>query len=289
MKTLCSDIIRIYKKAPLKISIIWLMDLLESLIMVVNPYIIGICIDDIAKQNYSWLIVLICLDILLGILSTINKWLDTRVYSRIIEEEANSYYSNIFSTNATDSLINSRLNLISCIPNFLETNIIHLLNMILGIIFSLFYLYYKSKMIVFVAAICISILIPIITYNFQAEITQNYKNYKTLDEKRVVCISSRNLKVFKKFINKILRIEVSNSDLDSKIYIYTYFLQTALLIIAIISIVNTKGFTIGLLLSTVTYVEMLNDYTSEINYAIILIKDLIETSERLKNFEFEYH
>lgn len=92
MRFLISEIFRVYKKAPLQISVVWFMDLIESLIIVINPYIIGRCIDDLLQQKYTWLGIWIGLQIIFGISTTANKCLDTRIYSRIVSEESNSYY-----------------------------------------------------------------------------------------------------------------------------------------------------------------------------------------------------
>ena len=180
MRLLVSEIFRVYKKAPLRILSIWLMDLFEALIIVANPYVIGKCIDGLLQQDIVWLIVLVVLEVLFGISRTLNKLLDTRVYSRIDKEESISYYSWTSSTGAVDSLINARLDLVNDIPNFLEMNLFQILNMILGIIISLIFLYSESKICVFWAAISTVIFIPWITYPFQSKITYNYQEYKTL-------------------------------------------------------------------------------------------------------------
>lgn len=282
MRHLVSEIFRVYKKAPLKILSIWFMDLFEALIIVANPYVIGKCIDGLLQQDIVWLIVLIALEVLFGISRTLNKLLDTRVYSRIVKEESISYYSRISGTSADDSLINARLDLVNDIPNFLEINLFQILNMILGIIISLIFLYSESKTCVFWVAIITVILIPTFTYPFQSRIIYNNKKYKILDEKRVDAISSRNIKVYSDFIHRILDIGVQNSDLDARIFILTHLLQTVLLVVAILSIFSTENFTAGLLFSTITYVDMLNSYTVEVSDNIILLKDLKETAERLK-------
>ena len=282
MRLLVSEIFRVYKKAPLQILSIWLMDLFEALIIVANPYVIGKCIDGLLQQDTVWLIILVVLEVLFGISRALNKLLDTRVYSQIIEEESIAYYSRISGTSAADSLISARLNLVNDIPNFLEINIFQILNMILGIIISLVFLYSESKTCVFWLATRTVIFIPWGTHKFQSQITDNYKKYKTLDEKRVDVISSRNIKEYSNFIHGILAIVVQNSDLDARVFILTHLLQTALLIAAIWSIFSADTFTAGLLFSTITYVEMLNSHTVEVNDNIILLKDLKETAERLK-------
>lgn len=281
MRRLVSEIFRVCERDPLKILSIWLMDLFEAAIIVVNPYVIGKCIDGLLQQDIAWLIILIALEVLFGISRALNKLLDTRVYNRIIEEESISYYSHISGTSAADSLISARLDLVNDIPNFLEINVFQIFNMFLGIISALIFLYTESGTCAFWAAIGTIILIPWITYPLQSKITYNCKKYKTLDEKRVDAISSRNIKVYSDFVHRILDIGVQNSDLDARIFILTHLLHIGLLVTAIWSIFSAENFTAGLLFSTINYVEMLNSHTAEVNDNIILLRDLKETVERL--------
>ena len=253
MRLLVSEIFRVYTKAPLQILSIWLMDLFEALIIVANPYVIGKCIDGLLQQDIVWLIVLIMLEVLFGISRALNKLLDTRVYSRIVEEESISYYSRISGTDVADSLISARLDLVNDIPNFLEVNIFQILNVLLGIISALIFLYFESETCVFWAAISTVVFIPWITYPFQTQIACNWKAYKTLDEKRIDAISTRNVKTYSDFINGILDIGVQNSDLDARIFILTHLLHIGLLVTAIWSIFNAGNFTAGLLFATINY------------------------------------
>lgn len=156
MKILFSEIFRVYKKEPVKISFIWFLDILESLILISNPYIIGHCIDGLLEKNFFWFIVLIVTEIVFWLSRTANKFFDTRLYSRIIEEESNAYYSKMIKTEADSSLIAARLDLVDEIPNFLEIDLFQILNMIGGIVVSLTFLYFNSTMLVFLSAIAIS-------------------------------------------------------------------------------------------------------------------------------------
>lgn len=284
MKFLISEIFRVYKNAPLQISAIWLMDLIESLIIVANPYIIGRCIDDLLQQKYTWLGIWIGLQIILGISTTANKCLDTRIYSRIVSEENNSYYAYICKTEADNSLINARLSLVDDIPNFLEANVFQIFSTVLGIVVSLFFLYHESRIFIFVLALIFSLIIPIITYPHQLKIACNYEKAKWLEEERISIISSRNPKVYKNFIQRILNIQIHNSDSESVIFIITHLLQTILLVVSVFSIVSITNFTSGLLVSTITYVDMLNTYVSDVSEHIITLKNLKETVHRLKDF-----
>ena len=120
MKILFSEIFRVYKKAPIKITFIWFLDVLESLIAISDPYIIGNCIDGLLKGNPFWLVILIITTMVFWLSRTANNFFDTRIYSHILEDESYCYYSKMIQTDADSSLISSRLDLVDNIPNFLE-------------------------------------------------------------------------------------------------------------------------------------------------------------------------
>ena len=276
------EIFRVYKKAPFKITFIWILDILESLIIISDPYVIGKCIDGLSKKNFFWFAVLIAINVIFWLSRTANKFGDTRIYSHIVEDESCNYYARMIKADADCSLISARLDLVDDIPNFLEIDFFDILNMVGGIAVSLFFLYCNSTLLVFSLAAVSIIFIPAATYRFQKETVKNNRKYKDLDEERMKVIESRNKEVYGKYIRNILGIGISNSDLDTKIFFVAYFLQMILLFSSIISITHTGNFTSGLLFSTVTYVEMLNGYVSDINENLILLHDLKETITRLK-------
>ena len=282
MRFLFKEIFRVYKKAPFKITFIWILDILESLIIISDPYVIGKCIDGLSKKNFFWFAVLIAINVIFWLSRTANKFGDTRIYSHIVEDESCNYYARMIKADADCSLISARLDLVDDIPNFLEIDFFDILNMVGGIAVSLFFLYCNSTLLVFSLAAVSIIFIPAATYRFQKETVKNNRKYKDLDEERMKVIESRNKEVYGKYIRNILGIGISNSDLDTKIFFVAYFLQMILLFSSIISITHTGNFTSGLLFSTVTYVEMLNGYVSDINENLILLHDLKETITRLK-------
>lgn len=282
MKILLIEIFHVYKKAPVKITLIWFLDVLESLVIISNPYIIGNCIDGLLKKDFFWLGILLTTEILFWLSRTVNKYFDTRIYSRIIEEESYTYYSKMIKTDADDSLINARLDLVDKIPNFLEIEFFQIINMMGGIAISLIFLYFYSTLWILLLAIVISTLIPITTYRFQKRIVKNNEQYKNIEEERIIHIASRNQLIFGRYIKNILNVSISNSDLDTKIFFVTNFLQMLLLFSSILSIAYMNNFTSGLLFSTITYVEMLNGYVGDINYNLIVLGDLKETAFRLK-------
>ena len=168
----------------------------------------------------------------------------------------------------------ARLDRVDDIPNFFEIDFFQILNVIGGIIVSLIFLYFNSTLLVLSLALLSIVLIPLATYRLQKEIVNNNKKYKNLEEERMKNISSRD--------KKALNIGILNSDLDTKIFFVTNFLQMILLFFSILSITQINRFISGLLFSTVTYIGMLNGYVSDINEYLISLQDLKETVYRLK-------
>lgn len=282
MKKVLAEVYRIFRKAPFYISIILLMDIVGAIIWAFNPYIIGACIDDLLEHKYFWLCIFIALQLFLIALRTADKFLDTRIYSRIVEEESTAYYEKIIRTDADESKISSLLDRVDDVPNFLEINLFDFLSMAGGIIFSLIFIFSAAGLFVFLLAFAVSIIVPFATYRFQKDIALNNEERKNIDETRVSIIASRKIERYKRYIKKALSLDITNSDLDAKTYLITDLLQTMLLVIAIISTIHAGNYTSGQLFSTITYVMMLNDYVGEINEAIIVVKDLKDTVSRLE-------
>ena len=101
--------------------------------------------------------------------------------------------------------------------------------MIGGIVVSLIYIYIHSTLLIFSFALIVSTLIPIITYGYQKKIVNNNEHYKNLEEERMNKISSRDQLIYAQYIKSILRIGISNSDLDTRIFFATNFFQMLLL------------------------------------------------------------
>ena len=283
MGKMLTEVYRIFKKAPLHISIILLMDMTGAILLAFNPYVIGVCIDDLLERKYCWLCIFIALQLILIALYTADKFLDTRIYNKIVEEESAAYYERIIQTDADGSKISSLLDLVDDIPHFLEVDLFNFLSMAGGIIFSLIFIFVASGLLVFMLAISVSIIVPLATYRFQKDIALNNKDRKSIDESRVNIIASRKIERYRNHIRKVLLLDITNSDLDAKIYLITELFQTILLVIAIFSTIYVGNYTSGQLFSIITYVMMLNGYVGEINETIIVVKDLQDTVLRLES------
>ncbi len=285
MKELILKLRDIFKKSPRGIMAVLAMDIAEIVLLSLNPFIIGSCIDGFFEHSYFWFNTLIVLQFLLVAVRAINKILDTRVYERIIEAESNDYYMEKIKTGASDSQISSRLNLVDEIISFFEVDLVQIIDMFGEIVFSLIYIFTASGLLLFFSAIAVSTLVYIFTKRYHTKIASNNVQLQDHDETREEVISSRNEHRFRGFTRTVLNLRISSSDLDSKAYLRTDVLQSAFLIFAIILTVNMGNYTSGQLFSIITYIMMLNERVCEINEVRVKVYDLIDSVTRLERNE----
>lgn len=259
------------------------LDIAEIALLSSIPFALGLCIDGLFDHNYSRFYAMTILQFMLIIVRFFNKVFDTRVYERIIESESNSYYENAIQTNSDDSQISSRLNLVDEIPRFFEIELIQIIDMFGGIIFSLVYIFVfiNSALSLFLVTIATSALVYIFTLKFHKEIATNNVRLQDHDETKEKIILSRNEQRFKRFTRDILNLRIKNSDLEAKSYLVTDILQAGLLIFVMWFTIYMGNYTSGQLFSIITYIMMLNERVCEINEIRVRKYDLMDSVSRL--------
>ena len=243
------------------------------------------CVLGCFENNYFWFYILIVLQFLFIAVRVTNKRLDTKIYEQIIEAESNTYYREKIQTNASDSQISSRLNLVSELVSFFEFDLVQIINMFSGIAVSLSYILASSGLLPFFSAIAVSLLVYIVTKKYHRHIADNNVKFQDHDEIREEVISSRDEQRFSYFAKTILNLRKSISDLDAKAYLWTDVFQSIFLIFAIVFTVRMGNYTSGQLFSIITYIMMLNGSVSEINEVRTRVYDLIDSVARLERNE----
>lgn len=288
MKAMQAELKRIFKKNPVGIIFVLTLDIAEIVCLSLNPLVIGLCIDGFFERSYFWLYALILLQLLLIVVRTINKLSDNRVYEPIIEEERNSYYERGIAANINESELSSRLDLVVRIPEFFENGLVEILDMLGGIIFSLFSLFISAATPLLVAAVIISILIFAFTHRFHREIVQNNKRLQDSDEKREGIILTKESVRYRLFSAQQRKFRIRNSDLETKVYLLTDILQAILLIFAVIYALHFGDYTSGEVFTIITYIIMLNESVCTFNEVIIEIADLEDVVIRLREDRNEF-
>lgn len=270
-----------FQKNPKGILAVLVLDILEIAFLSSNPLVIGLCIDSFFEQDYLWLCVLIILQVAFILVRVTNKVLDTRVYEKIIEDKSNTYYEKALRTNTSNSKITSRLDLVIQVSSFFDGCLVQLIDIAVGTLFSLGYLFCMTEWPLFLTVLLTSILVLVCTQRFRRQIIRNNKQFQDMDEEKADVISSRKKVRYRMFAKRNRNLQVLHSDLEAKSYLIIDVMQAGLLIFAIMYLFYVGSYSSGQVFSIVTYVIMLNENICAFNEIIIEIAGLIDSVIRL--------
>lgn len=270
-----------FQKNPKGILAVLVLDILEIAFLSSNPLVIGLCIDSFFEQDYLWLCVLIILQVAFILVRVTNKVLDTRVYEKIIEDKSNIYYEKALRTNTSNSKITSRLDLVIQVSSFFDGCLVQLIDIAVGTLFSLGYLFCMTEWPLFLTVLLTSILVLVCTQRFRRQIIRNNKQLQDMDEEKADVISSRKKVRYRMFAKRNRNLQVLHSDLEAKSYLIIDVMQAGLLIFAIMYLFYVGSYSSGQVFSIVTYVIMLNENICVFNEIIIEIAGLIDSVIRL--------
>ena len=281
MRVLAVELRQMFQKNPKGILAVLVLDILEIAFLSSNPLVIGLCIDSFFEQDYLWLCVLIILQVAFILVRVTNKVLDTRVYEKIIEDKSNIYYEKALRTNTSNSKITSRLDLVIQVSSFFDGCLVQLIDIAVGTLFSLGYLFCMTEWPLFLTVLLTSILVLVCTQRFRRQIIRNNKQFQDMDEEKADVISSRKKVRYRMFAKRNRNLQVLHSDLEAKSYLIIDVMQAGLLIFAIMYLFYVGSYSSGQVFSIVTYVIMLNENICAFNEIIIEIAGLIDSVIRL--------
>lgn len=259
MRVLAVELRQMFQKNPKGILAVLMLDILEIAFLSSNPLVIGLCIDSFFEQDYLWLCVLIILQVAFILVRVTNKVLDTRVYEKIIEDKSNIYYEKALRTNTSNSKITSRLDLVIQVSSFFDGCLVQLIDIAVGTLFSLGYLFCMTEWPLFLTVLLTSILVLVCTQRFRRQIIRNNKQLQDMDEEKADVISSRKKVRYRMFAKRNRNLQVLHSDLEAKSYLIIDVMQAGLLIFAIMYLFYVGSYSSGQVFSIVTYVIMLNE------------------------------
>lgn len=281
MRVLAVELRQMFQKNPKGILAVLVLDILEIAFLSSNPLVIGLCIDSFFEQDYLWLCVLIILQVAFILVRVTNKVLDTRVYEKIIEDKSNTYYEKALRTNTSNSKITSRLDLVIQVSSFFDGCLVQLIDIAVGTLFSLGYLFCMTEWPLFLTVLLTSILVLVCTQRFRRQIIRNNKQLQDMDEEKADVISSRKKVRYRMFAKRNRNLQVLHSDLEAKSHLIIDVMQAGLLIFAIMYLFYVGSYSSGQVFSIVTYVIMLNENICAFNEIIIEIAGLIDSVIRL--------
>lgn len=241
----------LYLKYKLQISFTFILLSIESILLVLIPYGIGLCIDSLTNNTTDGIYILGGILFSILIFSTTRRLYDTRVYSKIYALVGISLIKNHKKNSVDTSKIITRSSLIQELIDFFEHDLTQAYTSLIGIIGALAMVYYLNT-IIFVICL-VSIFFIFIIYKLsEKKIFNENSNLNYELENRLIKIKQKNIFLVNHFRN-ITKSMIRLSDIESYNYVFIQVL-IAIVLFAALFIGIEENLTAGNIFAMLTYV-----------------------------------
>jgi len=209
---------------------------LEMLGSLLRFYFFGEAINDLIKGSYQGLIVLTCVHLSYLLTGTIRHMYDTRTYTAIYTSLVTKFLSRRYNQIEVSKL-SAHSTLAREFVDFLEHDLVYVIEAIYNILGSLVILFFYDKTIV---GICLAILVPVIIismlYGKKMKRLNKHKNDEF--EKQVDIISTGNNSMIRLHYNNLRKWQVRISDKEAWNF---GFMEIMVLIVIAVSLMVSKN------------------------------------------------
>lgn len=109
-----------FKYSPYKVSSIWILDVLYSVLILLTPKYIGLAIDGLTNGEYKDFKLVIFIMALEGILVFLYRLFDTRVYEKITIHFKEEYFLKATSQNIDTAEMDANVELVEHFQTFYD-------------------------------------------------------------------------------------------------------------------------------------------------------------------------
>ncbi len=264
-----------------RISLTLILVIVESLLAVLYPLLIGIAIDDLIAGSYRGIYWLIALGVSSALIGSARRFYDTRVYARIYEEVAVEVLEEENAKGATVSVASARAGLLTEFVDFFEDAMPEVVGAFVSLI-GILIVVATLNLQVFAACIALFALV-ILVYLFSARL--NYRlnaGYNDQLEQQVTAIEKQDIKLLRSHFQRLMKWNIKLSDLETVNYFIIWIGAVALFISAPLLLVSGGIAEYGLVLAVLLYVFEFIDSLVEIPLHIQQVIRLQEISQRLR-------
>ena len=255
---------------------------LEMLGNLLRFYFFGEAINDLIKGSYHGLIVLTVVHLAYLIIGTVRHMYDTRTYSAIYTSLVTKFLSRRFSKIEVSKL-SAHSTLAREFVDFLEHDLVYVIEAVYNIFGSLILLFFYDKAVV---GICLAIMIPVIVISFfygkkMRQLSQ-LKNDEL--EKQVDIISTGNNKDIRQHYNNLSKWQVRISDKEAWNF---GFMEIMVLVVIGISLIVSKNMhspnvLAGSLFGIYSYILKFASGLDTIPYTVQRLSSLSDITRRIE-------
>ncbi|HEX2684613.1 MAG TPA: ABC transporter six-transmembrane domain-containing protein, partial [Ferruginibacter sp.] len=209
---------------------------LEMLGGLLRFYFFGEAINDLIKGSYSGLVVLIFVHLAYLVTGTIRHMFDTRTYSAIYTSLVTRFLTRRYNKSDVSKLA-AHSTLAREFVDFLEHDLVYVIEAAYNILGSLIILFFYDKVVVL---ICLAIMIPVIIFSmlYGKKMMKLNRHKNDELEKQVDIISTGNNRIIRHHYNNLRKWQVRISDKEAWNF---GFMEIMVLLVIAISLVVSKN------------------------------------------------
>ena len=201
---------RLMQKHRYRLLLTYSLFSLEMLGSLLRPFFLGLAINDLIKGSYQGLIILSVIHVIWLITGSLRHMYDTRTYSAIYNSLVTQFLSRRYGKSEVSKL-SAHSTLAREFVDFLEFDLVYVIEALYSIIGSLVLLYFYDAAVV---GICFALLIPVmaISYFYGKRMKRLTRLKNDELEKQVNIISEGNNDLIKRHYDKLRKWQIKISD-----------------------------------------------------------------------------
>ena len=243
----------IYKRYAWRIRFTWVLVLLEAILFILFPMAIGWAIDDLLESRWHGLWALGLLGFATLGVGAGRRYYDTRIYAGIYERITPELVQNERARDKSVSVITARTGLLKEFVEFLENSFPEMMNSLIALVGTLVIILFLNIK-VFLACLLTTALIAVVyTLSSNRTYRSNQGFNHTLEE-QVDVLEENEATAIKAYYKKLSLWNIRLSDLETVTFSICWVFLIALLVYAVVAVVQSGLSSHGAILAILMYV-----------------------------------
>ena len=264
-----------------RISFTFTLVVLDALLNILYPLLIGLAINDLLEGKYIGIMRLVGLGVLSLVVGSARRFYDTRVYSGIYCQISPEMVEKEYKKESSVSVISARSSLLTEFVKFLENSMPEVIGAVVSLI-GIISILATLNLKVFLACIALLLLI-LAVYTISGKL--NYRlnaKYNNQLERQVEALESRDIGFIKDYFRSLMKWNIKLSDLETVNFLVIWIGIIALFIYTPITVIESGILKYGLVFSVLMYVF---EYIDKAVTFPLYIQQLIRLTEISKRLE----
>ena len=272
----------IWKDYKLRLFITYSLYAVEMLGLLLRPYFLGEAVNGLINKSYHGLFLLVGAHLVWVVVGTIRHMYDTRTYSAIYTSLVTRFLARRYNKTEV-SRLSAHSTLAREFVDFLEFDLVYVIEAIYSIIGSLILLYFYDAAVV---AVCMALLVPVlaISYFYGKKMRQLTKEKNDELEKQVNIISQGNKLIIRSHYNKLRKWQVKISDKEAINFGIIEILVMIVIGSSLLISTNLFGTTVlaGNIIGMYSYIQKFVSGMDTIPYTVQRLTSLSDITRRIE-------